>query len=47
MISYHKAPYAFGSGDHNLFHAFGGRDADLMVMVNCQIPSDDLVVHFF
>ncbi|MEN4657570.1 hypothetical protein ABEI33_09110 [Pantoea agglomerans] len=23
MISYHKAPYAFGSGDHNLFHAFG------------------------
>ncbi|CAI2535459.1 Uncharacterised protein [Serratia liquefaciens] len=24
-----------------------GRDADLMVMVNCQIPSDDLIVHFF
>lgn len=23
MISYHKAPYAFGSGDHFLFHAFG------------------------
>lgn len=23
MISYHKAPFAFGSGDHYLFHAFG------------------------
>lgn len=22
-ISYHKAPFAFGSGDHTLFHAFG------------------------
>ncbi|MEF9034790.1 hypothetical protein [Escherichia coli] len=25
----------------------GGRDADLVVMVDCQIPSDDLIVHFF
>ncbi|MFZ5123609.1 hypothetical protein ACOY6A_23465 [Enterobacter roggenkampii] len=24
-----------------------GRDADLVVMVDCQIPSDDLIVHFF
>jgi len=24
-----------------------GRDADLVVMVDCQIPADDLVVHFF
>ncbi len=24
-----------------------GRAADLVVMVNCQIPSDDLIVHFF
>ena len=23
-----------------------GRDADLVVMVDCQIPADDLVVHF-
>lgn len=23
LISYHKAPFAFGSGDHTLFHAFG------------------------
>ncbi len=27
--------------------ACGGRDADLVVMVDCQIPSDDLIVHFF
>nr|WP_245994832.1 FHIPEP family type III secretion protein [Yersinia hibernica] len=26
---------------------FFGRAADLVVMVNCQIPSDDLIVHFF
>ena len=26
---------------------FVGRDADLVVMVDCQIPSDDLIVHFF
>lgn len=24
-----------------------GRDADLVLMVDCQIPSDDLIVHFF
>ncbi len=27
--------------------AKAGRDADLVVMVDCQIPSDDLIVHFF
>ncbi len=27
--------------------SFLGRDADLVVMVDCQIPSDDLIVHFF
>ena len=27
--------------------AIEGRDADLVVMVDCQIPSDDLIVHFF
>ena len=28
-------------------YAKTGRDADLVVMVDCQIPSDDLIVHFF
>ncbi|SVX85546.1 Uncharacterised protein [Klebsiella pneumoniae] len=30
-----------------LFTDMCGRDADLVVMVDCQIPSDDLIVHFF
>ena len=30
-----------------LLEGFLGRDADLVVMVDCQIPSDDLIVHFF
>ena len=30
-----------------LIHSIAGRDADLVVMVDCQIPSDDLIVHFF
>ncbi|WP_342673654.1 hypothetical protein [Shigella flexneri] len=29
------------------FRTILGRDADLVVMVDCQIPSDDLIVHFF
>jgi len=31
----------------NTIWGLTGRDADLVVMVDCQIPADDLVVHFF
>ncbi|WP_368493592.1 hypothetical protein [Escherichia coli] len=33
--------------DGEAWESFAGRDADLVVMVDCQIPSDDLIVHFF
>lgn len=33
--------------DSDIAQQFSGRDADLVVMVDCQIPSDDLIVHFF
>ena len=32
---------------HDVGYSPFGRDADLVVMVDCQIPSDDLIVHFF
>ena len=33
--------------ENYILHNISGRDADLVVMVDCQIPSDDLIVHFF
>ncbi|MGL5120359.1 MAG: hypothetical protein ACRC64_02275 [Plesiomonas shigelloides] len=38
----HFVPWDYAADQANL-----GDDSNLVVMVDCQIPADDLIVHFF
>jgi hypothetical protein len=43
----YKVLFLFGVDITQINHVTSGRDADLVVVVDCQIRTDDLIVHLF